>query len=181
MAQNKILHLEFWLNRSSRSRILMSSSVCCPRCWAHCVPGLYLLQEASALAGHGEVSQEREGELLDRAVVWGNPWGQLHDRVHQGVANGAFRSWCNSKASATETTTCWERKKKKNNHRNFFRLTWSDQKFKTGFRNIAAVRESINHLHTTYTVTCVYRSTAIKAPKIKVLFWPSIPALILCL
>ncbi len=42
-------------------------------CTVHCVPGLYLLQEASAIAGHGEVRQERERKLLDRAVIWGDP------------------------------------------------------------------------------------------------------------
>lgn len=38
-----------------------------------CLPGLYLLQEASAVTGHGQVCQEGEGKLLDGAVVWGDP------------------------------------------------------------------------------------------------------------
>lgn len=85
-----------------------------------CVPGLYLVQKASAVTGHGKVSQEREGELLDRAVIWGDPWGQLHDRVHQRVAKGAFRSWCNTGATATKRTACWMDKKTRDNHKHCF-------------------------------------------------------------
>lgn len=43
-----------------------------PDC-VHCVPGLYLLQEASAVTGHGQVCQEGKGKLLDGTVVWGDP------------------------------------------------------------------------------------------------------------
>lgn len=86
------------------------------------VAGLYLLQEASAVTGHGEVSQKGESELLDRAVIWGDTGGQLHDRVHQGVTEGTFRSWCNTRAAATKRTARWKGKKnkqkttKENNH-----------------------------------------------------------------
>lgn len=65
-----------------------------------------LLQKASAVAGHGEVCQEREGELLDCAVVGGDPRGQLHDSVHQRATGGALRSWRHTPA---ESVACWER------------------------------------------------------------------------
>lgn len=69
----------------------------------------HLLQDASAVTWHGQVNQEREGQVLDRAVVWGER-GQLHDRVHQRAIRGAFRTWNPTGAAAAHRTACWEQK-----------------------------------------------------------------------
>lgn len=128
-----------------------------PQCCVQCMPGLYLLQEASAVAGHGEVRQEREGELLDRAVIWGDPWGQLHDWVHQRVTKGAFRSWCSTGATAAKTTACWKEKNKQIQNSTFC-LTWYFYFIKiqgnTGFTNIVDVFKSFNHVHLLHT--CIH-------------------------
>lgn len=94
-------------------------TVHCPQS-VRCVRGSYLLQEASAVAGHGEVSQEREGELLDSAVIRGDTWGQFHNGVHQRVAKGAFRSWRNTRATATKSATCWEEQEEEEEEEDFY-------------------------------------------------------------
>lgn len=66
----------------------------------------HLLQDSSAFPGCGQVSQEGEGQHLDGAIVWSDPWGQLHDRVHQRAPVGPFGS-CSAGAAATQRTASW--------------------------------------------------------------------------
>lgn len=72
------------------------------------VLGWYLLQDPSAVSGHGEVSQEREGQLLNSAVIRGDSWRQLHHRVHQRVAKQCFRAHCRSRATVAKSTASWK-------------------------------------------------------------------------
>lgn len=64
----------------------------------------HLLQDASALAGYGQVSQEGEGQHLDGAVVRGDPRGQLQHRVHQRAPVAPFGYCCSTGAAATQGT-----------------------------------------------------------------------------
>ena len=69
----------------------------------HSVFRAYFLQEASAVAGHGEVSEQTEGEFLDGGVIRRDPRGQLRDTEHQRAARSAFTPCCRSRATNTHT------------------------------------------------------------------------------
>lgn len=72
------------------------------------------MQDSFTVLVDGQVGQQRERQLLDRAVVGGNPRGQLHDAVHQGA------TWGPSGARGQTTTqraTSWGERKERERER----------------------------------------------------------------
>lgn len=78
------------------------------------VLGWYLLQDPSAVTGHGKVSQERERQLLNSAVIGGDSWSELHHRVHQRVAKQRFRAHCRNRAAAAKSAASWKQNTEQN-------------------------------------------------------------------
>lgn len=76
--------------------------------------GWYLLQDPSAVTGHGKVSQERERQLLNSAVIGGDSWSELHHRVHQRVAKQRFRAHCRNRAAAAKSAASWKQNTEQN-------------------------------------------------------------------
>lgn len=68
------------------------------------------MQDSFTVLVDGQIGQQGEGQLLDRAVVGGNPRSQLHDAVHQGA------TWGPSGARGQTTTqraTSWRERRER--------------------------------------------------------------------